>query len=62
MVSQIGTKAISAENFSRSAVAPRISAAVIAANVIWKLMKTYLLITSSVKVAAVLLASVPVRK
>ena len=33
-----------------------------AANVIWKLMKTYLLMTSSVNVAAVLLASVPERK
>ena len=38
------------------------TAAVIAAKVIWKLMKTYSLMTSSLKVAAVLSASVPVRK
>lgn len=57
----MGTKAITALNFIRSAVAPRISAAVMAAKVIWKLMKTYSLITSSVNVAAVLEASIPAR-
>ena len=49
---------MTALNFMRSAVAPRISAAVMAAKVIWKLMKTNSLMTSSVKVAAVLAASV----
>ena len=62
MVSQIGTNTITAVNFMRSAVAPRIRAAVMAAKVIWKLMKTYSLMTSSLKVAAVLSAVVPVRK
>ena len=45
---------MAAENFSRSTVAPSTSAAVIAAKVIWKLTKTYSLMTSSLNVAAVL--------
>lgn len=61
MVSQIGTKTMTAVNFIRSAVAPEIRAAVMAAKVIWKLMKTYSLMTSSENVAAVLSVSVPVR-
>ena len=62
IVSQTAIITITAENLMRSTVAPSISAAVIAANVIWNEMNTYSLMTSSVKVAAVLSGVTPDRK
>jgi len=51
-----------AENFIRSTTDPRTSATVIAANVIWKLTKTYSGIsTPAVKVAAWLAGVTPAR-